>query len=83
MPKIFNFIFILVIIIQITFSFFYSSEIITQNSRLYENQEKYQILKIEQQILEKKFSDLTSLNYLNQLNNPQNSVFIKNTLNLQ
>lgn len=83
MPKIFNFIFIFVIVIQIVFSFFYSSEIITQNNQLYENQQQHQVLKIEQQILEKKFFDLTSLYHLDQLGDYQNSTFIKNTINLQ
>lgn len=82
MPKIFNLIFISVIIIQVVFSFFYSSEIITQNNQLYENQQQYQILKIEQQILEKKHSELTSLYHLDQLNDFKNSTFIKNTINL-
>lgn len=83
MLKIFNNTLIFVIVIQIVFSFFYSSEIITQNNQLYENQQQHQTLKLEQQILEKNFSDLTSLHYLNQLDNFQNSIFIKETVNLQ
>jgi len=64
MPKHFTYILFAIITIQIVFSFFYSSEILNQNSQLYQNQLKYQNLKIENQSLEKNFTDLTSINQL-------------------
>jgi len=83
MTKILNIILIFVIITQILFSFFYSSEIITQNNQLYQNQQLYQELKIDKQILEKRFSDLTSLQYLQNLESSQGLIFLQNKINLQ
>jgi len=64
MSKHFTYILVAIITVQIVFSFFYSSEILNQNSQLYQNQLKYQNLKIENQSLEKNFTDLTSINQL-------------------
>lgn len=83
MLKTFNLILVSAIIIQIIFSFFYSSEIITQNNNLYENQQQYQSLKLEKQTLEKKLSDYISIYKLNQENNYQNLSFIKQKIDLR
>jgi len=83
MTKILNIILIFVIIIQIFFSFFYSSDIITQNDQLYQNQQLYQELKIDKQILEKRFSDLSSLKYLQNLQDSQGLIFLQNKIKLQ
>jgi len=83
MPKIFSYILFTVIFIQILFSFFYSSEIINQNSNLYQNQQEYQKLKLEKQDLEKTFSDLSSIYRLTKENQNTNLFFIKQTINLK
>lgn len=83
MLKTFNLILVSAIIIQIIFSFFYSSEIITQNNNLYENQQQHQSLKLEKQTLEKKLSDYISIYKLNQENNYQNLSFIKQKIDLR
>jgi type II secretory pathway component PulJ len=83
MVKIINPILIVVIFLQIIFSFFYSSDIITQNNQLYQNQQQYQELKIEQQVLEKEFTQLTSLDHLSQLEDSQQLIFLKNKIELQ
>lgn len=51
-------------ILQISFSIFYSSEIITQNNIYYENQVKLESLKENNQALTNELSRLTSMNYL-------------------
>lgn len=83
MPKIFNYLLFSVVLFQILFSFFYSSEIITQNNNLYQNQQEYQRLKIEKQNLEKNFSDLSSINRLIQENQTTNLNFINQKINLK
>lgn len=83
MPKYFTYTLIVIISVQIIFSFFYSSEIINQNSQLYQNQIEYQKLKIENQSLEKKFTDLTSINrlYLEQQN--KSLIYVNQKINLR
>lgn len=66
MPKLVVYLFFIIVLFQIIFSFFYSSEIINQNNTLYQNQQEYQKLKIEKQNIEKNFSDLSSIYHLNQ-----------------
>ncbi len=83
MPKHFTYILILIITIQIVFSFFYSSEILNQNGQLYQNQLEYQNLKIENQSLEKKFTDLTSINQLNIQQQKQSLIYIDQKINLK
>ena len=83
MPKYFTYILITTISIQIIFSFFYSSEILNQNSQLYQNQLDYQKLKIENQSLEKKFTDLTSINQLIVEQQKQPFIFIDQKINLK
>ncbi|MDD4937832.1 MAG: hypothetical protein PHX34_02325 [Candidatus Shapirobacteria bacterium] len=83
MPKIFNYILFTSILIQVLFSFFYSSEIINQNNQLYQNQQEYQELKIENQNLEKIFSNLSSIHHLTQENQNKNLNFINQKINLK
>lgn len=83
MVKVINLTLIIILVLQIFFSFFYSSNIITQNNQLYENQQQYQELKIKQQILEKQFTDLTSLYFLDRLEDSQQLIFLKNKINIQ
>lgn len=83
MPKHFTYILVVIITIQIVFSFFYSSEILNQNGQLYQNQLDYQKLKIENQSLEKKFTDLTSINQLIIEQQKQPFIYINERVNLK
>jgi len=83
MPKHFSYILIVIVTIQIVFSFFYSSEILNQNGQLYKNQLEYQKLKIENQTLEKKFTDLTSINQLNIEQQKQSFIYVNQKINLK
>ena len=65
MPKFFITIIISCLIIQILFSFFYSSQILTQNNQLNQNQTEINQLSIEVENLQKNASDLSSINHLN------------------
>lgn len=66
--KIFIIILVITIVLQISFSFYYSSEIINQNNSLNKNLSQLDILEKQQQSLEKKLADLTSiLNLQNQI----------------
>ncbi|MEI8067848.1 MAG: hypothetical protein WCG91_02800 [Candidatus Shapirobacteria bacterium] len=65
--KIFIIILAVTIVLQISFSFYYSSEIINQNNLLNKNLSQLDILEKQQQVLEKKLAELTSIsNPLNQ-----------------
>lgn len=83
MPKHFTYILVIIVTIQIVFSFFYSSEILNQNGQLYQNQLDYQKLKIENQSLEKKFTDLTSINQLVIEQQKQPFIYINQKVNLK
>lgn len=83
MPKYFTYILIVIISVQIIFSFYYSSEIINQNSQLYQNQIEHQKLKIETQGLEKKFTDMTSINYLYLEQQKKPLIYIDQKVNLK
>lgn len=83
MPKQFSYILITIIAIQIIFSFFYSSEILNQNDQLYQNQLEYQNLKIENQSLEKKFTDLSSINQLVTEQQKQSFIYIDQKVDLK
>lgn len=83
MPKIFTYTLFVIISAQIIFSFFYSSEIINQNNKLYENQQEHQKLKIENQNLEKKFADLASIYNLNQQSQNKALIFVNQRINLK
>ncbi len=83
MPKYFTYILVVIISIQIVFSFYYSSEIINQNSQLYQNQIEHQKLKIETQGLEKKFTDMTSINYLYLEQQKKPLIYIDQKVNLK
>lgn len=77
----FLFIFLL-IISQVGFSFYYSSEIINQNNIINQNQANLQILKIKNQELEKKLAVLSSLTTVKNSSN-QKYIDLKKTFNLQ
>lgn len=83
MPKYFTYILVVIISIQIIFSFYYSSEIINQNTQLYQNQIEHQKLKIEAQSLEKKFTDMTSINYLYLEQQKKPLIYIDQKVNLK
>jgi len=51
------------IVVQILFSFYYSSNIVNQNNQLDENKQKYQQLKIEISEAKKQLSQLTSIDH--------------------
>jgi cell division protein FtsL len=83
MPKTFTVIIVLTLITQIIFSFFYSSNIITQNSQLTENQKKYDDLKLEVELVEQQMADLSSIKTISQeSSNSADLQFIKKTINL-
>ena len=73
----------LLIIGQIFFSFYYSSEIINQNNLINQSQISLQSLKIKNQELLKQFTSLTSLNQIQKSVNQKNYINLKNNLNLQ
>jgi len=73
----------LLIICQVIFSFYYSSEIVSQNNLINQNQLDLQSLKITNQELEKQFTSLTSLNQIQTLVTQKNYINLKETLNLQ
>ncbi|MDD4026939.1 MAG: hypothetical protein PHO75_01980 [Candidatus Shapirobacteria bacterium] len=75
--------FFLLIIGQVLFSFYYSSEIINQNNLISKNQIIFQSLKIENQELEKQFTSATSLNQTQILINQKDYINLEKTLNLQ
>lgn len=66
MSKIFTWIIISSLIIQIGFSFYYSNEIINQNSQLDQHQIEFDLLKLNIESIEKQLSDLSSINKINQ-----------------
>jgi len=80
MPKFFITIISLSLVIQIIFSFFYSSDIITQNTNLANNQTKYNSLKLEVESLEKQLSDINSIKNISTKVIGTNSQFIQDHL---
>lgn len=66
MSKIFTAIIILSAIIQIVFSFFYSSNIVTQNNHLDEYQNELNKLKLELEQVEKEMADNSSIKKINE-----------------
>jgi len=81
--KLFFIIIFTLITIQIFFSFYYSSEIINQNNLINKNQTILNSLKIENKELEKQFTSLSSLNYLQNIINQKDYINLKNNFNLQ
>lgn len=71
------------IIVQVIFSFYYSSEIINQNNLVNQNQITLKSLKIENQELEKKLATLSSLQIIEASANQKKYINLKETLNLQ
>lgn len=80
MPKIFTAIIITSLILQIIFSFFYSNEILTQNSQLNQSQSKIEINSLEVETLQKQASDLSSIHLLNQSTPSASYNFINQSL---
>lgn len=73
----------LLIIVQVLFSFYYSSEIITQNSLINKNQAILETLEIENQDLEEKFASASSLKQIESSVTQKNYINLKEKLNLQ
>lgn len=73
----------LLIISQVLFSFYYSSEIINQNNLINQNQNLLQSLKIENQELEKKSASLNSINQLYNLTNQKDYINLKENLKIK
>lgn len=70
------------LIIQISFSFYYSSEIINQNNLLDSTQTQLDILDKQKQGLENQLATLTSLKFLENKISSQNLIPLKNQLNI-
>lgn len=66
MSKIFTLIIIISLIIQVGFSFYYSNEIINQNSELDQYQTKVNSLKLDMESIEKNLADLSSISKISQ-----------------
>jgi len=69
------------ILIQISFSIYYSSEIINQNNTYYNNQTKLQELKERHQALENELYTYTSINTLREKVNQLNLLPINKYIN--
>lgn len=82
MPKIFTAIIVASLIFQIIFSFFYSNEILTQNSELNQAQSKIETNSLEIETLQKQASDLSSINLLIQSTPSASSKFINQSLTI-
>ena len=66
MSKIFTLTIILSLVVQIGFSFYYSNDILGQNSQLNQYQTEFDKLKLDIELSEKQFSDLSSISKINQ-----------------
>lgn len=73
----------LLILGQVIFSFYYSSEIINQNNLINQNEVLLQSLKIEKQELEKNLASITSIYQLQNNINQTNYINLQESLNLQ
>ncbi len=73
----------LLVIIQVLFSFYYSSEIINQNNLINKNKTILETLEIENQDLEEKFASASSLRQIESSINQKNYINLKEKLNLQ
>jgi uncharacterized protein YxeA len=83
MRKIFTTIIVVSLITQIIFSFFYSNEILTQNSQLDQFQSELKINSIEIEKLQKQSANLSSIKTLN-LSTPSASFkFINQSLTIK
>ena len=83
MSKFFITIIITSLIVQILFSFFYSSQILTQNNQLDQTQQQINNLSLEIEKLQKQSADLSSIQHLN-LSTPSASYnFINQSLDIK
>lgn len=73
----------LLIIIQVLFSFYYSSEIINQNNLVNKNQTVLEALEINNQNLKEKFASASSLKQIKSSTDQKNYINLKEKLNLQ
>ncbi len=73
---------VLSLLIQISFSFYYSSEIINQNNLLDTTKTQLDILDKQKQELENQLARLTSIKYLQTQVSQKNFIPIKNQINL-
>lgn len=71
------------IIFQVIFSFFYSSEIINQNNLINQNQINLRSVKIKNQELEKELAALSSLSRIEATASQKNYKNLKEIINLQ
>lgn len=78
----FLFIFLL-ILAQVSFSFYYSSEIINQNNLIDQSQTTYQALKIKNQELEENLATSSSLTHIRDISIQKNYIDLKDNLSLQ
>lgn len=62
MPKIFTWIIIVSLVFQIGFSFYYSNDILNQNTQLNQYQNQVKQLKLDLELIEKNMADLSSIN---------------------
>ena len=62
MPKIFTWIIIVSLVIQIGFSFYYSNDILNQNIQLNQYQNQVKQIKLDLELIEKNMADLSSIN---------------------
>lgn len=70
------------ILLQIVFSFFYSSNIVNQNNQLYTNQNQFNLLKLEVAEIEKKLTNLSSIKHLIESSSSAQLQFITKKINL-
>ena len=66
MSKIFTWIIIVSLIIQIGFSFYYSNDILNQNYQLDQSQNEFNRLKLDIELIQKTMADLGSINKISQ-----------------
>ncbi len=77
------YLFLSFLIFQIIFSFYYSSEIVSQNEILNNNLKLFEKFQKENKILEKKLSQITSIKTLSTFAQQKNYQFIKKTINCE
>jgi len=82
MKKIFIFLLVFSFFSRLLFSFYYNSQIIDQNTLLQQQTEKKQTLLPQNQFLEQKKAEITSLKYLYPQISSKNLTPIKNSLKI-
>ncbi len=77
------YLFLSFLLFQVVFSFYYSSEIVSQNEILNKNLELLDKFQKENKILEKNFSKSTSIQTISQFAKQKNYQFIKKTIDCE